>query len=70
MFEEMTKFFGCDPDSPFLFRYDDYIFIVVSKKGMTEVPELNDQFRIGPYVFKCINVTENHVGGYIRTPTL
>ena len=66
----MCEFFGCEPDSPFLFQTGDYIYLIVSKKGMTEVPALNDTFRIGPYLFKCILVRENHICGLFHAPTL
>lgn len=69
MFEELTMFFGNDPDAH-VFKDTESCILVISTEGMTEVPALNDDFKIGPYRFKCILSADKYVVGYIHTPTL
>lgn len=69
MFEELTMFFGNDPNAH-VFKDTESCILVTSTEGMSPVPALNEEFRIGPYIFKCILSTEKYVVGYIHTPTL
>ena len=69
MYKEMTKFFGSNPNAH-VFEDTESCTLVIATEGMTQVPALNENFRIGPYVFKCILSTEKYVAGLIHTPTL
>lgn len=70
MFEEMTKFFGNDPDAHVFEADNSGVVLVTSTRGMQVLPVQNEDFRIGPYIFKCIICTDRVVVGHIATPTL
>lgn len=71
MFEEMTKFFGNDPDAHVIEVIDHSgIVLVIPDTGMTELPVKGEDFKIGPYRFSCLSCSGGLVVGYIATPTL
>lgn len=63
--KEVLEFFSNDH----VFEDKDSVTVILPVKGMSEVPSINDQFKVGPFLLKCIYATEKFVAGYIFTHT-
>ena len=70
MFDKVIEFFSGIPNAhPYVYE-GEHFNVILPKEGMTDVPTLNKNFRVGPYLLKCIYTTDHHVVGYIHASSL